>query len=145
MSKYTDLSLVNENHLTNLHLPLTFSSRLRSAADLQRIVALAPRKKVTARVRLRKKHRRNTERQHWGRKHKQHNNWNIPRQCRLKKKVIIPKRKAVTSAGHLGQQKDVCIFFRSTNQKLFISLSLSLTLFSRERHMLYYTGNSPSG
>lgn len=55
MSKYTDLSLVNENHLTDLHLPLTFSSRLRSAADLQRIVALAPRKKVTARIRLRKK------------------------------------------------------------------------------------------
>lgn len=55
MSKYTDLSLVNENHLTNLHLPLTFSSRLRSAADLQRIVALAPKKKVTARIRLRKK------------------------------------------------------------------------------------------
>ena len=92
-----------------------------------------------------KKHWRNTERQRWGRKRKQHDNWNSPRHCKLKKKVIIPKRKAVTSADHLGQQKAVCIFFRSTNQMLFIWLWLSLTLFSREHHMLYYIGNSPSG
>ena len=65
-----------------------------------------------------KKHWRNTERQHWGRKRKQHNNWNIPRHCKLKKKVIIPKRKVVTSVGQLQQQKAVCIFFRSTNQML---------------------------
>lgn len=55
MSKYTVLLLVNGNYLSDLHLPLTFSSRLRSAADLQRTVAFAPRKKVTARMRLRKK------------------------------------------------------------------------------------------
>ena len=34
---------------------LTFSSKLRSAADLQRTVALAPRKNVTAKMRFRKK------------------------------------------------------------------------------------------
>ena len=34
---------------------LTFSSRLRSAADLQRTVELAPTKNVTARRRLTKK------------------------------------------------------------------------------------------
>ena len=55
MSKYTDFLLGNGNHLSNLHLPLTFSRRLRSAADLQRTVVFAPRKKVTARMRLRKK------------------------------------------------------------------------------------------
>lgn len=55
MKRYTDFLLANGNHLSNLHLPLTFSRRLRSAADLQRTVAFAPRKKVTARMRLRKK------------------------------------------------------------------------------------------
>lgn len=55
MSKYTDFFTRKWKHLSNLHLPLTFSRRLRSAADSQRTVAFAPRKKVTARMRLRKK------------------------------------------------------------------------------------------